>query len=179
MIKFRTYFAALMLCAFAAPAAVGADASVAFVNSGRVLEQAPQAKAARERLQQEFAPRDSEIQTAQKTLKGLQEKLERDGAVMSAAERGKLEHEIVAQQRELKRSQSEFSEDLNLRRNEEFAKLQRETADAIVAIAKENGYDLVFEAGVVYASEKVDITDRVIGRLREQFNKAPAPKAKK
>ena len=147
-----------------------AAVSIVYVNTQRTLEQAPQAKAAGERLQQEFAPREASIASAQKNLKGLQQRLERDGAVMSEADRGKLEREIAIQQRDLKRSQAEYNEDLNLRRNEEFSKFQREATEAIRSIARENDYDLVLEAGVIYASDEVDITDKVLARLREQFN---------
>lgn len=146
------------------------EVNIAFVNTARILEQAPQAKAARDKLQQEFAPRDADLVSQQKALQSLQQKLERDGAIMGETERQKLERDILSQQRELKRAQGEFSEDLNLRRNEEFAKLQREAGETIVALAKEFGYDLVLEAGVVFASDKVDVTDKIIERLRERFN---------
>lgn len=142
---------------------------VGFVNTGRVLENAPQAQAARKKLEQEFAPRDGELAAKQRKLKALDEKLARDGDVMSDEERRKVERERLSQQRELKRTRDAFTEDLNLRRNEEFAKLQRTVAKAIVDIAKENGYDLVLEAGVVFASDRVDLTDKVLERLRSTY----------
>lgn len=155
---------------------VHAQVKIAFVNTARVLEQAPQAKAARERLQQEFSPRESGIVEMQRTLKGIQERLERDGATLSEAERSKLEREILSQQRELKRAQGEFSEDLNLRRNEEFGRLQQVAANAIVSIAREDGYDLVLEAGVIFASDKVDVTQKVISRLQDAYTSQQAGK---
>jgi len=145
-----------------------AEVSVAFVNTQRVLEQAPQAASARDKLQREFAPRDSELVSAGKQLKGLEERLSRDSSIMSDSERRKLEREILSLQRELKRDREAFTEDLNIRRNEEFAKLQRDVAAAIVALAKENRYDLIFEAGVVYASDRVDITEMVLQRLNRK-----------
>jgi len=161
----------LTLClVLAATTAVAAEARVGFVNTPRILEQAPQAKMARERLEQEFAPRDSELAAAQKTLKAQEERLARDGAIMSEEERRKLERDVLTQQRDLKRAREAFTEDLNLRRNEEFARMQREVGDAIVAIAKQDGYDLIFETGVVYASDRVDLTERVLGLLRQQFD---------
>jgi len=152
-----------------APAAMAQEVRIAFVNTPQILEEAPQAKAARERLEREFAPRDSEIATTQNALKELEERLSRDGAVMSAEERRKTEREILSQQREIKRAREAFTEDLNLRRNEEFSRLQRVISAAIVALAKERGYDLILESGVVYASEAVDITDEVLGYLQKQL----------
>jgi len=88
----------------------------------------------------------------------------RDSATMSESERNKVERETLTQKRELKRTQDEFKEDLNIRRNEEMSKLQRELFDAVVAVAKEQKYDLIVESAV-YASDRIDITDAVLKRL--------------
>jgi len=154
----------LALCSASAWAA---EVRVAFVNSSDVLEQAPQAENARALLQAEFAPRDSQLVAEQQKLHSQEELLTRDGMTMGDEERRRLEREITALQRDLKHARNEFSEDLNIRRNEEFAKLQREVAKVIADVAKEGGYDLVLENGVVYASDRVDITDKVIERLKK------------
>lgn len=100
----------------------------------------------------------------------MEDKLTRDGAVMSESERSKAERELLNQKRDLKRSQDEFREDLNIRRNELLARLQKELNDAIVALAKAEGYDLVLFEGVVFASDRIDITDAVLEQLRRGGN---------
>lgn len=142
------------------------EVKIGFVNVAQVLQEAPQAEAARKRLEQEFAPRDKRLVNQQKELEQLQEKLNRDAAVMSDAERGKLEREILSKQRDLKRAQDEFREDFNIRRNEELGKLQREIFEAIKALAKDEGYDLLLTDGVVHASDQVDVTEKVKQRLQ-------------
>lgn len=163
--RLTSFLVAAVMLAFA-PMISAADLKLGFVNTARVLEEAPQAEAARKRLEQEFAPRNSEIGEAQRRLKELEEKLGRDGAVMSDEERRKLERERLVQQRELKRSQEAFTEDFNLRRNEEFSELQKVVADVIVKFAKEEGFDIILETGVIYASDQVDVTQTVLKRLR-------------
>ena len=144
---------------------------IAFVNTAQVLEQAPQAEAVRKTLQDEFAERDSKLQAEQKKIKSLEEKMARDSLTMSQDEQRKLERDILAQKRDLKRSRDEFAEDFNIRRNEELAKMQRDISSSIVALAKEKGYDLILESGVIFASEHVDITKSVIERLKQDFAK--------
>jgi outer membrane protein len=100
----------------------------------------------------------------------MEDKIARDGAVMSESERSKSERELLNQKRDLKRSQDEFREDLNIRRNELLAKLQKELNDTIVALAKEENFDLVLFEGVVFASDRIDITDAVLERLRRKEN---------
>jgi len=147
-----------------------AQVKIGFVNVGKVLDQAPQAEDARTRIEQEFAPKDRELLAQQKEIRTLEDNLIRNAAVMSNSERQKQETEIRAKKREVRRSQDEFREDLNLRRNQELAKLQQQVAEVIRAMAKAEDYDLVVTDGVIFAGERVDITDAVIERLLTEFN---------
>ena len=141
------------------------DLKVGFVNVPRVLEKAPQAEAAKKDLEREFSPRDKRLVAEQKELKALEEKIARDAAVMSEAEMRKLEKSFLSKKREARRSQEEFRDDFNMRRNDELSKLQKGIFEAIRAIAKEENFDLLLTDGVVYASDKIDITAKVQKRL--------------
>ncbi len=143
------------------------DIKIGVVNAVKVLEGAPQADVARKLLQKEFAPKDKKLVAVQKAIKSLEEKLSKDAAIMSESKRKGMEREIVNKRRDLKRSQDEFREDLNFRRNEEFGKIQKQIVIAIQTIAKEEKYDLVIGEGVVFASGKVDLTAKVIERLKK------------
>lgn len=160
-------FIALCLCL---PALALAEVKVGFVNTVKLMEEAPQAKAAISKMEAEFAPREKELVAMQKDIKAAEDKLSRDSAVLSDSERGKLERDLVSQKRDFKRSQDEFREDLNIRRNEELSKLQRRLYDAIVDLAKAENYDLIVSEGVVFASTRIDITDAVLTRLKQQGN---------
>ena len=157
-------FTAICLCL---PALALAEVKVGFVNTVKLMEEAPQAKAAISKMEAEFAPREKELVALQREIKQAEDKLSRDSAVMSDSERGKLERDLVSQKRDFKRSQDEFREDLNIRRNEELSKLQRRLYDAIVDLAKAENYDLIVSEGVVYASTSIDITDAVLARLKK------------
>lgn len=157
-------FTAICLCL---PALALAEVKVGFVNTVKLMEEAPQAKAAISKMEAEFAPREKELVALQREIKQAEDKLSRDSAVMSDSERGKLERDLVSQKRDFKRSQDEFREDLNIRRNEELSKLQRRLYDAIVDLAKAEKYDLIVSEGVVYASTSIDITDAVLASLKK------------
>lgn len=168
----RTVGVALLLCMFLLPAAAFAEVKAGFVNIAKVLEEAPQAEEARKKLESEFAPRDNELVESQKEVKKLEDKLTRDGLVMSDGDRRDLERQIMTLKRDLKRAREEFGDDLNLRRNDELSKLQRLVIDAIVALAREYEYDIILsDNNVLYASDKVDITEQVLKRLREQYTR--------
>lgn len=168
----RLSIPALALCALGMLAPLGAahaELKVAVVNVPRLLEEAPQAKAAMQALQDEFAPRQRAIVAQQKDLKAKEEKLQRDGAVMAENERRNAEKDLRDGQREMARKQNEYVEDLNLRRNEELGKLQRSLLQEVQAFAKGSSYDLVVGDGVLYATESMDITAQVLGALQSRF----------
>jgi len=146
----------------------GVDIKIGAVNAIRVLEQSPQADAARQLIEKEFASRDKQLVAAQKSLKAIEDKLAKDGAIMSESERKKLQRDYINKKRDLKRSQDEFREDFNFRRNEEFAKIQKNIILAIQQVAKENNYDVVLSEGVLYASPKADMSSLVIDYLKKQ-----------
>lgn len=149
------------------PAVSAEDYKLGVVNALRVLEQSPQADVARKMIEKEFAPRDKKIVAQQKKLKENEDKLAKDGAIMSESERKNLERDYINQKRDLKRDQDEFREDFNFRRNEEFGKIQKEIVDAIQKVAIDNNYDVVLSEGVIYASPKTDMTPLVIEYLKK------------
>lgn len=151
---------------------VQAEMRVGFVNTVKLMEEAPQAKAAQSKIESEFAPREKELVSLQREIRNLDEKLNRDGTVMSEAERSKLERDAMTRRRDLKRSQDEFRDDLNIRRNEVLAKLQKQMYEATLALAKEESFDVILGQGVVYASERVDITPMVLKKLAAEFSSA-------
>ena len=143
------------------------DIKLGFVDTARVLKEAPQAERARQKLESEFAPRDEKIVDMQKQLKTLDDKQARDIAVMSDTAKRDLERDIIALRRDIKRAREEFTEDFNLRRNEELTRLQKIIYENTVSVAKEQGFDLILSDSVLYTSKRIDITEVVLQRLRQ------------
>lgn len=149
-----------------------AQAKVGVVNVARLLQESPQAQAASQALENEFAARRRELENQQKDLKAREDKLAKDGAVMAEAERRNAEKTLRDGQRELARKQNEFLEDLNVRRNEALGQLQRSVLQEVQAYAKSAGLDVVV-ADALYASPAVDITNQVLAALSRK-GAAPA-----
>jgi outer membrane protein len=150
------------------------EIKIGVVNAAKVLEEAPQMEAARKSLEKEFAPRDQELVELQKTVRNMEEKLGRDGDIMSEAEQRNMERDIRNRKRELKRLQDEFNEDLNLKRNEAFDRIRRKVLDVVNVIGKKENFDLIVNDGVLYASDRIDITSAVIKQLKSEQVSHPA-----
>jgi len=161
----------LMMAMPALEARAEASLKIGYVNPGRVSDEAPQADAAREQLQEEFAPRDEEILSMQDSLRVLEDRLAERRLSLGQDEQEELQQQIVVQRRQIQRQQEAFREDFNMRRNEALGDLQRRILRVVAQFAEEQGFDLVVSDGVVYASDPVNITDRIIQRLQRQHER--------
>ena len=123
--------------------AVAQELKIGVVNIPVLMERAPQAQVAMDALQEEFAPRQRVIVAKQTEFEELTEKVRRDFDVMGETERRNAEKDIRDLQREVTRLQTEFREDLNLRRNEELGKLQRASLKEVQDYAETTNYDLI------------------------------------
>lgn len=167
----RTVAAATLIVIFVSPAAAQ-ELKVGVVSVPVLMEKAPQARIAMDELEQEFQPRQREIIAKQKEYEELTARVQRDVAVMGETERRTAEKNLRDMQREVLRLQSEFREDLDLRRNEELGKLQRSLLQEVQAYAQAAGFDIILGDGVLFASPSVNITELVLQSMEAKFKAA-------
>lgn len=154
-----------LILAIALPAAAQTtDLKIGFVNTEKVFRDSQLAVKAQKKLEKEFQTREQNIQKLVKQARDLQAFLEKEGLTLSEADRTKKQKDLANLSRDIQHDQRTFREDLNQRKNEEFAGVQERARKAIMDIAEKEKYDLILE-NVVYASPKVDITDRVLKQL--------------
>src|SRR6202166_1438471 len=164
----------LCLCLGLVSGPASAEIKMGVVNFQKLLEDAPQTKTAMQALENEFAPRRRELLTMQNDLKARDEKLQKEGAVMSEADRAKAEKTLRDQQREFSRKAGEFQDDASTRRNEEIGKVQRYLVTEIQGYANTQGFDLVLGDGVFFAKGPLDITANVLAVLATKPASLPA-----
>ncbi len=149
------------------PITLMAETKIGFVNMVELMEKSPQAEAARKGLESEFSNRDKKLTAVRDEILKLEDTLKNDGPIMNDKNRGDLEKKILNRKREYNRQQDELREDFNIRRNEELGKLQKKVHEIIVVVAKAESYDLVVTQPVLYASEKIDLTARVLQEMQK------------
>jgi outer membrane protein len=164
MPRLAAFLVTLLLAGLALPAAAQADSKIGFVNTQRILREAAPAVRAQKKIEAEFSKRDQEMARMAADLKKLQDELERQGVTMAEGQRRTKEREFGDMNREFQRRQREFREDLNQRRNEELAQVVEQANRVIRQIAEQEKFDIIFQ-DAVYASPRIDITDRVIKAL--------------
>ncbi|MDO9419582.1 MAG: OmpH family outer membrane protein [Herminiimonas sp.] len=137
---------------------------IGVVSTERIFREAAPYKAAQVKIEQEFSKRQKELQDLANRLKAMADKLDKDAAVLSDTDRAKRQRELAEVDKDFQRTQREFKEDLNQRRNEEMANVIDRTNKVIKQIAEAEKYDIVLQEAV-YISPRIDITDKVLKAL--------------
>ena len=138
---------------------------IAYVNMAKAIETSPQAEAVLQELKSEFDPKDQQLAAKREKLRKIEEELEKSALVLKESDRQNLEKEVRDLRRVIKRETQDFREELNVRQNEELRKLERIVLKVVAKIAEEEKYDLIIHQGAIYASNRIDITDKVLEQL--------------
>lgn len=161
-----SFIALLLLATMQTVAAQEGGLKIGFVNTARVLKEAPQARKVEERLKAEFGPREAQLKEKRQEILAMEDQLKSDTSLSSNALR-KLEREIRLKVSQLKFLEQEFREDQNLRRNEEIRELQQVISNVLKMQGDSGEFDLILTEGVSYVSDRIDITTQTIEMLKQ------------
>ena len=156
-------------CIIGTTSAYAQALKIGVVSVPRLLAESPQAKAAMEELQEEFAPRQRTIVAKEKDFQEKSERIQRDLAVMSEAERRNAEKDLREDQREIARLRSEFVEDQNLSRNELLGQLQKTLLQQVDEFARAGNFDLIIGDGVLFANQSVNVTADILAAMQSSY----------
>lgn len=140
---------------------------IAYVDMARLIDSAPQIVAGRARLTREFADADAALRTEQQRLAEMERRLNASDPPLAQADADALAVEAMALRRSIERSRQRLNEEFSSRVQQETDAVWPRIEEAVSGYAREHGYDLVVQGPVVYASGRIDITDRVLERLRQ------------
>ena len=146
-----------------------ADLRIGFVNFRRIMAAAPQREEINERLEREFGVERDALLQAQSELRSMERQLE---TLQHGDSYNDYERQVINKRRDVARRDSDYRDNINVRRNEEMAKLQKMIGDEIINLAKEANYDIILnDIGVFYVSERADLSPQVITRLQRKAEK--------
>jgi outer membrane protein len=165
----RRMRAIAVTCALAAlttvaPAAAAEDYKIGVIHIERILRDSPPARAALERIEQSFKPRDTAITEAEQQLRTQAAQYEKDKASLSEEDRAARERDLEARGREVQRQRQQFAEDLRVRQFEELDRLKERLDQVLTRLAHDQNYDLILQSAL-WVGKSVDITDEVIKAL--------------
>jgi outer membrane protein len=142
------------------------ELKIGVVNTDKLLRESVAAQRSEKKLEREFATRQAEVEKLAKRFRDASTAFDKDQLTMSDETRRTKQRELETLSRDAQRAQRELREDFNLRKNEEVIQLQERAQRAIQRIAENEKFDVILQ-DVVYASSRVDITERVLKALAE------------
>jgi outer membrane protein len=162
---FRSY---LFLLVLLGASTLHAAPTVGFVDVVKVTRDAPQMKEVKKTLEEEFVLREQKIIEMRDQIAALQEKLDKEKRSMGTDERRRLERDIKSRELRYNYNKDEFLQDKQLRTNEERNRVFRVIDEVIAQVGKSKSLEIILsaKAGVLWRSERIDITDDVMQQLQ-------------
>jgi outer membrane protein len=154
----------LTLFVLVAGSATAQQLRVGYVDMKRVLDNAPQVLAGREKLDLEFRPRNETIEFQERQVQTMEDRLQMGD--LDADARARLDRELREMRRNVNRQREDLRDELSFRRTEEVQKLEEQINQTVQEIARDSGYDLILSSPVVYADPSLDITSLILDRLK-------------
>ena len=163
----------LMILLFASVNVMAASApKIAYVSVEKILTEAPQVQAVNDSMLERFGGRKTELQEMEKEINEMQENYKRNELVMTEDKLNELKNSVIAKIQEFKQKEAVLQQEVATVRNQELAVLQQSVRSIIEDIAKAEKYDLILTSeGVAYANEKLDISNKVLERMKKAFKK--------
>jgi outer membrane protein len=169
--SFPRSFALLALAGTALAAApLSAQQKFAFVDSRIIVQRAPGAIAAQAALEKESAAMQARVKTWQDSLKTMADAYEKVRASLNDAQKAQREKAITDKQNDYARRAEEMDNEMQTRQQELSQPVMAQIRETLEDLRKEEGYTFIFDvasSGVIVAADKnLDLTEKVIGRLK-------------
>lgn len=146
-----------------------AEMKIAVVDQMAAVMNSEPAKVIVEQIRAKLEKEQAKGMAIQKDLEGLNEKYERDGAIMSESEMRKLKQEVEDKQMEaqyvaqrVRKRQKEGEEEILKAIGPKFRK-------AITDLMEEGGYAMILQRqAAIEIATSIDITEKVTAKINEQ-----------
>ncbi len=159
--------------------AQGAAQKFAFVNSQALLQAAPGANEAQLQLQKEMETMRAQVAKLSDSLTALDEQYKKEEVALSPTAKEARLKTLREKQAEFQERAQKLDEQANARQGELLQPIYDNIRKVLDDVRMENGYSFIFDVAaasvIVSADKNLDITDRVIAKLRLSAPKA-APK---
>ena len=169
MLSLKSIFRShLFLLVLLGASTLHAAPAVGFVDVVKVTRDAPQMKEVEKALEEEFVLREQKIIEMRDQIAALQGKLDKEKRSMGTEERRRLERDIKSRELRYNYNKDEFLQDKQLRTNEERNRVFRVIDEVIAQVGKSKSLEIILsaKAGVLWRSERIDITDDVMQQLQ-------------
>jgi outer membrane protein len=151
----------------AASAGAASGNKIAIINVRQAIVATAEGKQASAELQSQFAPRQTELESLNKQINDLRQRLQAGGTTLSDDEKARLGAQGQRMAAQLERKNNELQEDVNAAQGDVVDRIGRKMIDVLDRYARENGFVAVLDSSaqnsaILYASNNIDITQDIV-----------------
>ena len=166
-----TLVAVALVAAAQASGPPAAAAKVGFVDSRAIMDRAPGRREAEALFQRETAPFETQVKSMSDSLNAMIAAYQKAEPSLAQADKDKRQKEIRDKQAEYQERTQKLQQQAQAREAELVQPILDQVRKVLDEIRAEEGYAVIFDlsagAGTVVAYDKnLDLTERVIGRLK-------------
>jgi outer membrane protein len=166
---FTPVLAVLGLLVVAAPAAAQAQGRIGYIDTRRVIQEAPGAQEARATMEREMQGWQQQLQAMDDSLRTIMTDYQQRSSIMSADARQRREAEIMQVQQGFEQRAQTLQQQAGRRQQELMEPIMQRVEQVIGELRQAEGFAIIFDAAsdaIVSADPSLDLTDRVIDRMK-------------
>lgn len=166
----RALLMAVVLLFMFALGAQAADLKIGYVDLNKALNESDAGKKAVKTLEEIFKTKQAVIDEKQKEMRKLDEELAKQTSILNPdALKGKRE-DFEKLKKDFQRMIKDSEEEVEKKRADFMDRIVKELSETIRKTGEEEGYAMILEkneAGLIYSSEKLDLTDKIVKKYNE------------
>jgi len=168
--RHRSILALVAAMGWLLPLSASAETKIGWVDTQRVIAASKEAKVAEDKLNALLDKKRDQFKPQQDQFNKLRQEFETQISVLSPEALEERQIELTQLKSKIERDVQAAEEEVQIERRKVLAPLLRRLQDVINEIGKNEGYALIMErhVGVIYFSESIDITDKVIAALNDK-----------
>ena len=142
---------------------------IGYINIDYVVTSSPQFSQANEKVIRKFKPQENNLLLLNNNIRELASKFNKNKDSFSQSEIKIKIKKIASLEKKLKQQALVLKKQLVLENKQALGKIQNLINKVIRKIAEEQNFDLILYQKVAYASKKINITELVSQKLKQQF----------
>ncbi len=141
---------------------------IGFVDMDKLIDNSPQISNARALITSEFELQYTGIEQKEADLERLENRITKDGAMMSLADLKPLQERARILDRQIRRAKEDLKDAISIRKNQILSKIQDDLNKTVEQYARDNGYDAILINAILYVSDEMNITSEILQILKQK-----------
>ncbi|MCW8956637.1 MAG: OmpH family outer membrane protein [Gammaproteobacteria bacterium] len=157
----------LLVLLLIVPSSWASDLKIGVLNMQKLQNEAPQIKDIMSRMQKHFEVPGQALSKLANEIQQDEKDLKQNEVLMSPAKLKQTRQALVEKVKSFREQEADLNKEMQTMRNQELAVFNNKVNQMLEALAKKEKFDLILAEGIVFVSDKLDITDKLLSQLKK------------